>query len=236
MTPFITFITLFPDMIDHATQVGVVGRARERGLWRLATVNPRDFTNDPHRTVDDRPYGGGPGMVMLAQPLADAITAARAQQQEAGMTTSHVVYKSPSGAPLKHRRVNKIKTSVQSGVGLILLCGRYEGVDERLLTRYVDEQISVGDFVVSGGELPALMLADAVVRLLPGAVNDSQSIEEESFVHGLLDYPQYTRPENFEGMTVPEVLLSGHHANIAGWRREQQMLKTLELRPDLLDE
>ena len=227
----IDVVTLFPAMIEHAASFGVTGRAAERRLWELATWNPRDFTSDSYRTVDDRPYGGGPGMVMLAEPLARALGAARRAQSEAGVATSRTIYLSPAGAPLTHVRVVEL---VQCA-GLVLLAGRYEGVDERLLAREVDDEIAIGDFVVSGGELPALMLIDAIVRLLPGALNDEASAQEDSFVNGLLDCPHYTRPEVYEGEAVPAVLLSGHHALIRRWRLQASLARTMARRPDLLE-
>lgn len=230
----IDVVTLFPAMVEHACGFGVTGRARERGLWQLATWNPRDFTTDAHRTVDDRPYGGGPGMVMLAEPLARSLAAARAAQAAAGVAHPRVVYLSPAGAPLTHARVKAMAEAPQAGY--ILLAGRYEGVDERLIAREVDEEIAIGDFVVSGGELPALMLIDAIARQLPGALNDAQSAQEDSFVAGLLDCPHYTRPEVYEGVRVPEVLLSGHHEAIRKWRLAESLKRTAERRPDLLQD
>lgn len=221
-------------MIEHACGFGVMGRARERGLWQLATWNPRDFTTDAHRTVDDRPYGGGPGMVMLAEPLARALAAARAAQAVAGVGKPRVVYLTPTGTPLTHARVKAMAEAPQAGY--VLLAGRYEGVDERLIAREVDEEIAVGDFVVSGGELPALMLIDAMARQLPGALNDAQSAQEDSFVTGLLDCPHYTRPEVYAGERVPDVLLSGHHEAIRKWRLAASLRRTLERRPDLLQD
>lgn len=229
----IDVVTLFPAMVEQACGYGITGRARERGLWQLATWNPRDFTTDPHRTVDDRPYGGGPGMVMLAEPLAKTLAAARAAQAQAGVDRPHVVYLSPAGKPLTHARVKAMAEAPQAGY--VLLCGRYEGVDERLLARAVDEEIAIGDFVVSGGELPALMLIDAIARMLPGALNDATSAQEDSFVQGLLDCPHYTRPEVYEGERVPDVLLSGHHEAIRKWRLAESLKRTLQRRPDLLE-
>ncbi len=228
----IDVVTLFPAMVEHACGFGVTGRARERGLWQLATWNPRDFTTDAHRTVDDRPYGGGPGMVMLAEPLARSLAAARAAQAAAGVAQPRVVFLSPTGKPLTHARVKAMAEAPQAGY--VLLAGRYEGVDERLIAREVDEEIAIGDFVVSGGELPALMLIDAIARQLPGALNDAQSAQEDSFVAGLLDCPHYTRPEVYEGQQVPEVLLSGHHEAIRKWRLAESLKRTAERRPDLL--
>jgi tRNA (guanine37-N1)-methyltransferase len=223
-------ITLFPEMFDAIIRFGVSRRAIEQSIWQFSAWNPRDFTSDNHRTVDDRTYGGGPGMVMLVEPLEKAIAAARARQAAAGVDKSHVVYLSPQGAPLTHDKVSKLAAMP----GLILLCGRYEGVDERLIDREVDEEISVGDYVLSGGELPAMVLMDAIVRLLPGVLNDAQSAYEDSFVDGLLDCPHYTRPEEYRGVRVPDVLMSGNHAMIAKWRLKQSLGRTFERRPDLL--
>lgn len=219
-------ITLFPAMFDAITRFGITSRAYERGLWSLACWNPRDFAGDAYRSVDDRPYGGGPGMVMLAQPLAAAIDAAR----DAGPAGRPVVALSPQGRPLDDARVRALARSP----GAILVAGRYEAIDQRLVDRRVDEEIAIGEFVVSGGELPAMMLIDAVVRLLPGAMNE-RSPAHESFADGLLDHPQYTRPEVFEGQPVPAVLMSGHHARIERWRRQQAVLATQRKRPDLIE-
>jgi len=223
-------VTLFPEMFDALTQYGITRRAFEQQQVGLHLWNPRDFTSDRHRTVDDRPYGGGPGMVMMAAPLEAAIAAAKARQQQAGIATSRTIYLSPQGAPLNHRKVKQLADAP----GLVLLCGRYEAVDQRLIDRCVDEEISLGDFVLSGGELPAMALMDAVIRLLPGVLNDDASAVEDSFVNGLLDCPHYTRPEVYEGESVPAVLLGGHHAEIAKWRREQSLTETLRKRPDLI--
>jgi tRNA (guanine37-N1)-methyltransferase len=223
-------VTLFPEMFDALTMHGITRRAFEQQQVGLHLWNPRDFTSDKHRTVDDRPYGGGPGMVMMAAPLEAAITAAKARQQHAGIPTSRTIYLSPQGAPLNHRKAKQL--AEESGV--VLLCGRYEAVDQRLINRCVDEEISLGDFVLSGGELPAMALMDAVIRLLPGVLNDDASAVEDSFVNGLLDCPHYTRPEVYEGEPVPAVLLGGHHAEIAKWRREQSLTETLRKRPELI--
>jgi tRNA (guanine37-N1)-methyltransferase len=228
----IDVVTLFPEMVAQAAAIGVTGRALERGLWQLGVWNPRDFTTDNHKTVDDRPYGGGPGMVMMAEPLAKAIAAAKAAQRAAGVAQPRVLHLSPAGAPLTHARVMTLAQAQDAGY--VLLAGRYEGIDERLLAREVDEEVAVGDFVVSGGELPALMVIDAIARQLPGALNDEQSAREDSFVDGLLDCPHYTRPEAYEGMAVPDVLLSGHHEKIRRWRLQQSLLRTRERRPDLM--
>jgi len=217
-------VTLFPQMFTALTESGITSRALEAGLWQLKTWNPRDFTTDNYRTVDDRPYGGGPGMVMLAEPLEKALDAAQA----AG--AGRVVYLSPQGRKLDHRRVLELSKER----AITLLCGRYEGVDERLLARRVDEELSLGDFVLSGGELAAMALIDACVRQLPGALGDAHSALEESFATGLLDCPQYTRPEIYAGEPVPELLLSGHHENIRRWRLKQALGRTWLRRPELL--
>ena len=220
-------ITLFPQMFDAVAEYGITRRAKEEGHWSLSLWNPRDFSTDNHRTVDDRPYGGGPGMVMLAEPIEKAIAAAQARD---GGSKAKVIYFSPQGKPLDHAKVMELKEAQR----LILLCGRYEAVDERLLERCVDEEISLGDFVLSGGELAAMALIDAIVRQLPGVLNDAQSAMQDSFVEGLLDCPHYTRPEVYEGERVPEVLMSGHHADIERWRLKQALGRTWLRRPDLL--
>lgn len=223
-------VTLFPEMFAAITQSGITRRAFEQGKCGVSLWNPRDFTTDNYRTVDDRPYGGGPGMVMLAKPLEAAIDAAKSRQQELGLAQPRVIYLSPQGRQLSHERVMQLTAEP----GLVLLCGRYEAVDQRLLDRCVDEEISLGDFVLSGGELPAMALMDAVIRQLPGVLHDDASAIEDSFVNGLLDYPHYTRPEVYEGVAVPPVLLGGHHAEIVKWRREQALSATLAKRPDLI--
>ncbi len=217
-------------MFAALTGSGITRRAAERRLYDLACWNPRDFATDNYRTVDDRPYGGGPGMVMLAEPLARAIGAAREAQQAALGVPGRVIYLSPQGAPLTHRKVMELAEQP----ALVLLCGRYEGIDQRLIDRCVDEEVSLGDFVLSGGELPAMVLLDAIVRQLPGALNDADSAIEDSFVDGLLDCPHYTRPEEYEGCRVPAVLLSGNHAEIRRWRRARSLALTRDRRPDLL--
>ncbi|OLE17523.1 MAG: tRNA (guanosine(37)-N1)-methyltransferase TrmD [Betaproteobacteria bacterium 13_1_20CM_3_63_8] len=213
-------VTLFPEMFAAVTKSGITSRALEAGLWSLRTWNPRDFTTDNYRSVDDRPYGGGPGMVMLAEPLEKALDAAGGR----------VIYLSPQGKRLDHRKVVELANEE----ALTLLCGRYEGVDERLLERRVHEELSIGDFVLSGGELAAMALIDACVRQLPGALGDESSALEESFADGLLDCPQYTRPEVYGGERVPEVLLSGHHENIRRWRLKQALGRTWLRRPELI--
>lgn len=223
-------VTLFGSMFDAITQHGITRRAFQQSLFALHTWNPRDFTQDNYRTIDDRPYGGGPGMIMLPNPLEMAIDAAVLSQAQIGVE-SQVIYLSPQGRPLTHNVVMELK---EAHKGLILLCGRYEGIDERLIQTKVDQEISVGDYVLSGGELAAMMLIDALVRHLPGVLNDEASAVEDSFVDGLLDCPHYTRPETYRGMTVPEVLLSGNHAEIRRWRLQQALGRTWLRRPDLL--
>ncbi|MFZ4876536.1 tRNA (guanosine(37)-N1)-methyltransferase TrmD [Janthinobacterium sp. Mn2066] len=223
-------VTLFPEMFAALTQSGVTRRAFEQKKCGLSLWNPRDFTTDNHRTVDDRPYGGGPGMVMMARPLEATINAAKQRQAELGLAAPRVVFMSPQGRPLTHERVTQLKAEP----GLVILCGRYEAVDQRLLDRCVDEEISVGDFVLSGGELPAMALMDAVIRLLPGVLNTEASAIEDSFVNGLLDSPHYTRPETYEGVAVPSVLMGGNHAEIVKWRRQRMLEATAKKRPDLL--
>ncbi len=225
-------VTLFPEMFAALTGSGITRRAFEQQKCGLTLWNPRDFTSDNHRTVDDRPYGGGPGMVMLAKPLEAAIDAAKARQAAQGLARPRVVYLSPQGKPLTHHRVMQLTAEP----GLVLLCGRYEAIDQRLLERCVDEEISLGDFVLSGGELPAMALMDAVIRQLPGVLNDDASAVEDSFVNGLLDCAHYTRPEVYEGLAVPPVLLGGHHAEIVKWRREQALEATARKRPQLIRE
>jgi tRNA (guanine37-N1)-methyltransferase len=226
----IDVISIFPEMFDVVINAGITSRAHETGLWSLHRWNPRDFTSDTYRRVDDRPYGGGPGMVMLAKPLNDTLDAVQVDQQQASKSAGPVIVMSPHGQPLTHDRVREW-SSLSS---LTVVAGRYEAIDQRFIDARVDAQVCVGDFVVSGGELPAMMLIDALVRLLPGAVNDAQSIEQESFVNGLLDCPHYTRPETLGDAGVPPVLLSGDHAKIEQWRREQALLLTARERPDLI--
>jgi tRNA (guanine37-N1)-methyltransferase len=224
-------VSLFPEMFAALTQSGVTRRAFEQERWGLKLWNPRDFTTDRHRTVDDRPYGGGPGMVMLAKPLEATINAAKQRQVDMSLPAPRVVFLSPQGKALTHERVMQFKDEP----GLVLLCGRYEAVDQRLLDRCVDEEVSLGDFVLSGGELPAMALMDAVVRQLPGVLGDDASALEDSFVNGLLDSPHYTRPEVYEETPVPPVLLGGNHAEIMKWRRQRMLEATASKRPDLLD-
>ncbi len=213
-------------MFSALTESGVSRRAHQNELYTLKTWNPREFTKDKHKTVDDRPYGGGPGMVMMYQPLKDSLEAIEATLNE----KPYVIYLSPQGSPLTQQKVSDLSQYRN----ITLLCGRYEGIDERLITSSIDEEISIGDFVVSGGELPAMMLMDSMIRLLPGALGHSQSAEQDSFSDGLLDCPHYTRPEVVDGMTVPSVLLEGNHAKIDAWRQAQKETRTQQRRPDLL--
>lgn len=229
-------ITLFPQMFDALTQYGVTRRAQERGLWRLRTWNPRDFTQDAHRTVDDRPFGGGPGMVLMAEPLARAVEAARAEctaDASPGAAAPWVICLSAAGRPLTDARVKQLADEGAQGRGLILVCGRYEGIDQRFVEAFVDEEMSIGDFVISGGEIAAMCLIDSVVRQLPGALKE-ESVRDESFGDGRLDAPQYTRPESWRGRAVPAVLMSGDHARIEQWRRAESLERTRRIRPDLL--
>ena len=222
-------ITLFPDMFDAITGLGMTGRAVSQGLIRLETWNPRDFTEYNYRRVDERPYGGGPGMVMLIEPLAKAIAAAKARAAELDIDAP-VIYLSPQGQRFDEAATKQLALHQ----GLILLCGRYEGVDERLIERLVDAEWSIGDYVLSGGELPAMVIIDAISRRIEGVLGDKQSAEQDSFVSGLLDCPHYTRPEIYDGEAVPAVLLSGNHAQIQRWRWQQSLKRTLMRRPDLL--
>ncbi|MBU6405365.1 MAG: tRNA (guanosine(37)-N1)-methyltransferase TrmD [Metallibacterium scheffleri] len=224
----IDVVTLFPEFVQQSAALGVIGRAQTRGLLELGTWNPRDYASDAYRRVDERPYGGGPGMVMLIEPLRAALAAAQA----AAATPAPVVYLSPQGSRLTQARVAQFAQMPR----LLLLCGRYEGVDERLLEHAVDEEISLGDFVLSGGELAAAVVLDAVGRLLPGVLNHSESAAQDSFADGLLDCPHYTRPERDALGDVPQVLLSGDHAAIRRWRLKQALGRTWLRRPDLLAE
>jgi len=219
-------ITLFPEMFAALTDYGVTGRAFRDGLVSLQCWNPRDFTLDKHQTVDDRPYGGGPGMVMQAEPLVKALEAAKES-----LPSARVVYLSPQGRVLHQQAVLEFASTEE----LILIAGRYEGLDERFIQAYVDEEWSIGDYVLSGGEMPAMVLMDALVRLLPGVLGHDQSAEQDSFSEGLLDCPHYTRPEEFQGQRVPDVLLSGNHAEIKRWRLKKALGKTQQQRPDLLE-
>jgi len=227
-------VTLFPEMFGVVRDSGVTGRAHNQGLWALHAWNPRDFTTDVHRTVDDRPYGGGPGMVMMAGPLEAAVTHVQSERSAAGQGLAPVILLSPTG-----RRYDQAAAqSLADGAGALFICGRYEGIDQRFIDRFVTHEISLGDFVLSGGEIAALAVIDAAVRLVPGVLNDGDSALQDSFndtLSGLLDSPHYTRPEIYDGERVPAELLSGHHANIARWRREQSLRLTAARRPELID-
>jgi len=221
----IVVVTLFPEFVEHALGFGVLGRAIERGVLEVGTVNPRQFATDVHKTVDDRPYGGGPGMVLKAEPLRLAMVEAAAMAPAARR-----VYLAADGAPVTQSKVAEFAALAE----LVLVTGRYEGVDERFVEAYIDESLSVGDIVLSGGELPALMVIDAVSRLLPGTLGCAESAEQESFATGLLDWPHYTRPDEWQGREVPAVLIGGNHAAIERWRRKQSLGRTWARRPDLL--
>jgi tRNA (guanine37-N1)-methyltransferase len=225
-------ITIFPEMFDALADHGITRRALDEKLFELKAWDPRDFTTDKYRRVDDRPYGGGPGMVMLAEPLQAAIDAARRRQRDAGVEAPKVLLMSPQGERLTQALVQELA----SEPGLVLVAGRYEGIDERVVKECVDREISIGDYVTSGGELPAMVLIDSVVRQLPGSLNDAGSASQDSFSAGLLDWPHYTRPEEWKAARVPDVLLSGNHAAIARWRRKQALGRTFDRRPELLDE
>ena len=222
----IDVVTLFPEMIRERAAYGIQGRAIDNGLLALETWNPRDYSEDRHRAVDDRPYGGGPGMVMQVQPLRSAI-----QQAQAVDVPAPVIYLSPQGARFDQDRARALAGLER----FILVAGRYEGIDERLIELEVNEELSVGDYVLSGGELPALIVIDAVTRLLPGALGDADSAQQDSFMDGLLDYPHYTRPEEIEGLPVPAVLTGGNHADIRRWRCKQALGRTWQRRPDLME-
>lgn len=223
----IDVITLFPELVEQVISYGVIGKAADRGIVDLHCWNPREYTLDRHRTVDDRPYGGGPGMLMKVQPLQDAISAVRRQNDGAKL-----IYLSPQGKLLTQRRLAQ---QVDQG-SVILLCGRYEGIDERLIQREVDEEWSIGDYVISGGELAAMVCIDAMTRLLPGALGHDESARQDSFSDGLLDCPHYTRPELYQGDRVPQVLMNGNHRDISDWRRQQALGRTWQRRPDLLEQ
>jgi tRNA (guanine37-N1)-methyltransferase len=222
----ISVVSLFPDMVGQVAEYGVVGRAQDRGLLSLSCENPREYAEDVHRTVDDRPYGGGPGMVLKYEPAAKAIRSARERLPEG----SPVVCLSPQGRVFDQQTARRYAALP----GLILLAGRYEGIDERLIENEVDEELSLGDFVLSGGEIAAMAVVDAVARLLPGVLGDDESAIQDSFEDGLLDHPHYTRPESIEGKRVPAVLLSGDHARVARWRYKQALGRTYLRRPDLV--
>lgn len=219
-------ITLLPELVESVVASGVTSRAAEQGLTHLHCINPREYATDKHRTVDDRPYGGGPGMVMRADTLLPAIREAKQR-----LPHSRVVYLSPQGKTIDQALLQ----SVTQEDGLILLCGRYEGIDERIIELEVDEEWSLGDYVLSGGELAAMVVIDGITRLLPDVLGHHESAAQDSFTHGLLDYPHFTRPEMVEGLPIPTVLKSGHHANIQRWRRTQALGRTLTRRPELIE-
>lgn len=223
----IDILTLFPQMCETVMSESIIGRARKKGALEVYCHGIRDYTYDKHNRVDDTPYGGGMGMLMLAEPIADCFEHVC---KDAG-TRPHLIYMSPKGAPLTQNKVKELST-LQN---VAILCGHYEGVDERVLEEFVDEEISIGDYVLTGGELPALALADSISRLIPGVLSSDECFQEESFYSGLLEYPQYTKPSVWRGKEVPEVLLSGHHANIAKWRHQQALKRTFLCRPDLLE-
>ncbi len=225
-------ITIFPEMFEALSRHGITRRALEEGLFEMKTWDPRDFTTDNYRRVDDRPYGGGPGMVMMAEPLQACIEAAVSRQRDAGVERPKVVLMSPQGERLDEALVRELAAEP----GLVLIAGRYEGVDERVVSRSVHREISIGDYVTSGGELPAMVVIDCVVRRLPGSLNDAESASQDSFSAGMLDWPHYTRPEKWNEARVPDVLMSGNHAAIALWRRKQALGRTWDRRPDLVDE
>jgi tRNA (guanine37-N1)-methyltransferase len=224
-------VSLFPEMFSALTQWGVTGRACEQSLVSIHLWNPRDFSSDARKTVDDRAYGGGPGMVMMAKPLEDAVMGIKVAHQAAGVKTGPICLLAPQG----ERFSQKIATDILNSGNLIFVCGRYEAVDQRFVDRNVDLQLSIGDFVLSGGEIPAMAMMDAVIRLIPGALGDGQSAVQDSFMNGLLDYPHFTRPEVYENLSVPDVLLGGHHAKISDWRRQKSLELTFKLRPDLIE-
>jgi tRNA (guanine37-N1)-methyltransferase len=225
-------VTIFPEMFDALADHGITRRALDEKRFEFRTWDPRDFTSDNYRRVDDRPYGGGPGMVMLAEPLLAAVDAAKARQRGAGVEMPKVLLMSPQGERLTEALVQELANEP----GLVMIAGRYEGIDERVVKQCVDREVSIGDYVTSGGELPAMVVIDCLVRRLPGSLNDAESAMQDSFSAGLLDWPHYTRPEAWKEARVPDVLLSGNHAAIARWRRKQALGRTLDRRPDLLDE
>lgn len=234
----IGIVTLFPEMFEALTAYGVSGRAQKQGLVNISCWNPRDFTEDRHRTVDDRPYGGGPGMLMKTGPVSRALKRAReavseavSEKVSASGRRPKVLYMSPQGKRLQQGDI----AALAQEDSLVILCGRYEGIDERVIGSLVDEEYSLGDYVISGGELAAMVLTDAVIRLQPEALGHEDSAQQDSFAAGLLDYPHYTRPEEFEGQSVPAVLLSGDHQAIARWRLKQSLGRTWQRRPDLLE-
>ena len=239
----IAVVTLFPEMIDAVSLYGVTGRAAKQKLVDISCFNPREFTSDKHRTVDDRPYGGGPGMLMKVEPLQKAIVAAKlalkqkytpdqeSNQEDKAEGEATVIYLSPQGKPLTQQLVQELKAKR----ALVLVAGRYEGIDERLIDAEIDEEISIGDYVLSGGEIAAMAVIDAVVRQVPGVLGHADSAEQDSFYSGLLDCPHYTRPEEFQGVSVPEVLMSGDHKKIRQWRLKQALGRTALRRPDMIE-
>ena len=231
MTMRFDVVTLFPEMFSALTQWGVTGRACEQGLTSVHLWNPRDLCSDSRKTVDDRAYGGGPGMVMMVKPLEDTVKAVKAEHGAKNLSSGPVCLLAPQGEVFSQ----KIAKDIASYGNLTFICGRYEGIDQRFVDRNVDLQLSIGDFVLSGGEIPAMAMMDAVIRLIPGVLGDDQSAVQDSFVNGLLDYPHYTRPEIYENLSVPSVLLGGHHAKITDWRRQQSLKLTLRFRPDLIE-
>ncbi len=224
-------LTIFPEMFSALTQWGVTGRACEQDLAQVKLWNPRDYSSDSRKTVDDRAYGGGPGMVMMVKPLEDTVNAIKADHRVQNLSSGPVCLLAPQG----ERFSQKLASDLLKRSNLTLICGRYEAIDQRFVDRNVDLQISLGDFVVSGGEIPAMAIMDALIRLIPGALGDDESALQDSFMNGLLDYPHYTRPEVYENLSVPDVLLGGHHAKIADWRRQKSLELTLRIRPDLIE-
>jgi len=224
-------VTLFPEMFSALTQWGITGRACEKSLTSVHLWNPRDFCSDVRKTVDDRAYGGGPGMVMMAKPLEDTIAQVKAAHHTAGLKSGPICLLAPQG----ERFSQKIAGNILNQGNISFICGRYEAIDQRFIDRNIDLQLSIGDFVLSGGEIPAMAIMDAVIRLIPGALGDGESAAQDSFMNGLLDYPHYTRPEIYENLSVPDVLLGGHHAKITDWRRQKSLELTFRLRPDLIE-
>ncbi len=226
----LSVVSIFPEMFDSIAKSGVTSRAFNNDICELLRINPRDFTTDPYRRVDDKSFGGGPGMVMKVEPLELALNEATLQQQQRGVAKSLKVYLSPQGAKADQIMINRLCREA----GIVFVCGRYEGVDERFIERNIDMELSIGDLVVSGGELPAMLIIDAIMRQLPGVLNDKESAISDSFMNGLLDYPHYTTPQSYHGAQVPEVLLSGNHKQIDEWRLAQSLWRTYQRRPDLL--
>ncbi|QWD86600.1 tRNA (guanosine(37)-N1)-methyltransferase TrmD [Polynucleobacter paludilacus] len=224
-------LTIFPEMFTALTQWGITGRACEHNLAQVKLWNPRDYSSDPRKTVDDRAYGGGPGMVMMVKPLEDTVNAIKVEHQTQSISSGPICLLAPQG----ERFSQKMASELLAQGNLTLICGRYEAIDQRFVDRNVDLQISLGDFVLSGGEIPAMAIMDALMRLIPGVLGDEDSALQDSFMNGLLDYPHYTRPEIYENLSVPDVLLGGHHAKIADWRRHKSLELTFRIRPDLIE-